>query len=97
MKTKKDFTETNKLTLSVNKHLVEKAKKYTALENESISNIVSDFLETYIAMKSNSPSSDNRFSTHAAKFAGIVSLKNSASKKSEIADIIIEKHQKRFK
>ncbi len=93
MKTK---PKENKLTLSVNKALVEKAKKYTALENESISNIVSEFLETYINMRSNHPNPNNHLNSHAAKFAGIISLKNNSSKKSIIADTIIEKHQKRF-
>ena len=87
----------NKLTLSVNKALVEKAKKYTAMENESISNIVTEFLETYISMRSNHPSPGNHPASHAAKFAGIISLKNSASKKSVIADTIFEKNSKRFK
>lgn len=93
----KTFKPDNKLTLSVNKSLVEKAKKYTALENESISNLVSEFLETYIKMRSNHPIPDNHPNSHAAKFAGIISLNNSASKKSVIADTIIEKHIKRFK
>lgn len=96
MKTNKLKTE-NKLTLSVDKTLVEKAKKYTAKENESISNLVSDFLETYIAMKSKHSTPDNSFNSHAAKFAGIISLKNSNTRKEDIADTIITKHQKRFK
>lgn len=93
----KPLKKDTKLTLSVNKALIEKAKKYTALENESLSNIVSEFLETYIAMKSNNPNPNNHPESHASKFAGIISLKNSASKKSNIADTIFEKHQNRSK
>lgn len=96
MKSNKQKTE-NKLTLSVDKTLVEKARKYTSKEHESISNLVSDFLETYIAMKSKNTLPDNTIGSHAAKFAGIISLHNASSRKEDIADIIIEKHQKRFK
>lgn len=96
MKTKESKTG-NKLTLSVDKKLVEKAKKYTTLENESISNLVSEFLETYIAMKSKKEVTDHHFSSHAEKFAGIISLRNTSPRKDIIADTIIEKHRKRFK
>lgn len=85
----------NKLTLSVDKKLVEKVK-YILSENESITNIVSDFLETYVAMKTNKTPQENHFSAHASKFAGIISLQDKISK-TDIADTIINKHSKRFK
>lgn len=97
MKKKTPKTDANKLTLSVDKALVEKVKQYTLSEQESISGIVSDFLETYIAMKSKNTAPNHEIASHAAKFAGIISLKNSASHKDTIADTIISKHQKRFK
>ena len=86
----------NKLTLSVDKNLVDKVKHFIKQEDESITNIVSEFLETYVAMKSNKSISEDHFSSHAEKFAGIISLQNSSSKLN-IADTIIAKHSKRFK
>ncbi len=85
----------NKLTLSVDKKLVE-VVKYVIPENESITLIVSEFLETYVAMKSNPTAQENHYLNHANKFAGIISLQKNISK-TDIADTIFEKHSKRFK
>ncbi len=86
----------NKLTLSVDKEIVDKVKTYISQENESITSIVSDFLETYIAMKSKDTPYAQEKANHASKYAGIISLKENISKE-DIADTIISKHSKRFK
>jgi len=86
----------NKLTLSVDKEIVDKVKSYIINEDESITSIVSDFLETYISMKSKDTPLSLEKASHADKFAGIITLQNHFSKEN-IADTIIEKHSKRFK
>lgn len=86
----------NKLTLSVEKELVNQVKKYISQDNETITGIVSDFLETYVAMKSqNTPLAQDK-ANHASKYAGIITLHAHLSKE-DIADTIISKHSKRFK
>ncbi|OYU95146.1 MAG: hypothetical protein CFE21_12630 [Bacteroidetes bacterium B1(2017)] len=42
-----------KLTLSCNPTIIEEAKKYVNLEEESLSSVVEEFLSTYIAIKKN--------------------------------------------
>ena len=42
-----------KLTLSCDKKIIDDAKKYADLNNESVSGIVSEFLETYISINKN--------------------------------------------
>jgi|GEM_PF-5569368 len=86
----------NKLTLSVDKEIVDKVKEYIINDNESITSIVSDFLETYIAMKSKDTPFAQERARHAAKYAGIITLQDYSSKEN-IADAIISKHSKRFK
>ena len=46
-------TDKTKLTLSCNKEIIEEAKKYASQEEDSISGLVEDYLETYIAVKKN--------------------------------------------
>jgi hypothetical protein len=86
-----------KLTLSVDKAIVDKAKAYTLDEKSSISSLVTDFLETYIAMKSSEKKTSHAIHSHASKFAGIISLKQNSTNKTAITSAIIDKHKKRFR
>ncbi|MDI1235794.1 MAG: DUF6364 family protein [bacterium] len=86
-----------KLTLSVEKEIVEKAKVYASEEHNSISSLVTDFLETYIAMKSSENNPSKGDNSHASKFAGIISLNQNKSNQTDIASAILDKHKKRFK
>lgn len=79
-------TNKTKLTLSCNKDIIEEAKKYAELNNESVSNIVSEFLETYISINKNSSIQNNSIQEKiklAKKFSGAFKLGNSRNYKDE--------------
>ena len=46
-------TDKTKLTLSCDKEIIKEAKQYAALEEDSLSSIIEDFLATYVKVKKN--------------------------------------------
>jgi len=79
-------TTKTKLTLSCNKEIIEEAKKYAELNDESISNIVSEFLVTYISINKNSANRNNSIQEKiklAKKFSGAFKLGKARNYKDE--------------
>ncbi len=79
-------TNKTKLTLSCNKKTIDEAKKYAELNNESVSYIVSEFLETYISINKNSKNHDHAVQEKiklARKFSGSFHLGSSSDLKKE--------------
>ncbi len=75
-----------KLTLSCKKTIINEAKKYAELNHESVSNIVSEFLETYISINKNTAHPDHAIKEKiklAKRFSGSFHLGASKDYKSE--------------
>ncbi len=75
-----------KLTLSCDKKIIEEAKKYAEINNDSVSNIVSEFLETYITINKNINDHDHAVKEKiklVRKFSGSFSLGTSRDYKKE--------------
>jgi hypothetical protein len=73
-----------KLTLSCNLSIIEEAKEFVSLENESLSSIVENFLATYIAIKKNKKNGEYKFHVpEIEKLSGSFNLGNHKNYKKE--------------
>lgn len=73
-----------KLTLSCNKEIIEEAKKYASQEEDTISGLVEDYLETYIAVKKNkAEGKEPFFNADIARLSGSFKLGKKRNYKKE--------------
>jgi hypothetical protein len=64
-----------KLTLSCNKEIIEEAKKYASLEDDTLSGLVEEYLLTYITVKKNkAEGNEPLFNADIAKLSGSFKL-----------------------
>lgn len=67
--------EKTKLTLTIDKEIIKLAKQYANNEEDVISHMVEDYLETYIAVKKNkAEGKEPFFNPDIAKLSGIFKL-----------------------
>ncbi|HEX4372638.1 MAG TPA: DUF6364 family protein [Puia sp.] len=79
---------TVKLTLTVEKEVIEKAKKYSSLTGRSLSKIVENYLESIVENEDNSPS---KLSSKIKKLKGIIKLPKDFDYKKELEKAVKQK------
>lgn len=75
-----------KLTLSIDKQIIEKAKQFARQSNRSLSEIIESYLEKITDQ--NLGDIDNEF----AKIVGVINLPSDFDEKEEIRKILTKKH-----
>ena len=78
-----------KLTLSIDKKTVGRAKKFARERNRSLSNLVENYLKL---ITKNSPCGEPEYSSRVKSLLGSVSLPEDFDYKKEIADSLIKKY-----
>ncbi len=78
----------NKLTLSIDKLVIEKAKEYASRSNRSLSEIIETYLQ--IITDQEIEETDNELS----KLIGVINLPKDFDEKAEIKNILMKKHFK---
>ncbi len=79
---------TTKLTLSVEKTVIEKAKEYAKNSGRSLSNLIESYLEG-LTMESHTP---NKISPKLKRLVGSVKLPNNFDEKKELEQYFKKKH-----
>jgi FtsZ-interacting cell division protein YlmF len=77
-----------KLTLTVEKEVIEKAKEYAKNTGRSLSDMIESYLETLVAEEP-SPAT---FSSKIKKITGVVRLPKDFDEKKEISNYLRKKH-----
>ena len=73
-----------KLTLNCDIKVIEEAKKYVSLEDESLSSVVEDYLATYVKIKKNKESGKFSFDQpQIQKLSGVFNLGSKRDYKKE--------------
>lgn len=83
----------SKLTLSIEKDVIEQAKVYAADQGRSLSNVVEQYLKTL--SKKNAPKKDKKFHPLVEELAGSVKLRDTDKDYKElITDALVHKYLK---
>lgn len=77
----------SKLTLTVNKSVIERAKLYAKSTGRSLSEIIENYLETITKETSN-----NELSPKLKKIVGVVNLPEDYDEKEELRSVLEKKH-----
>ena len=78
---------TTKLTLTVQKSVIERAKYYAKNTGRSLSEIIENYLKTITQ-----ESSENELSPKLKKIVGVVNLPDSFDEKEELRTVLEKKH-----
>jgi len=78
-----------KLTLSLDKTIIEKAKKYAKSNKVSLSRLI----ETYLASLTIKNQNETEISPFVKSLSGVISLDNEKDLKADYTDYLIKKHK----
>jgi hypothetical protein len=78
-----------KLTLSLDKIIIEQAKTYAKTNKVSLSKLI----ESYLASLTNKYKSDLEITPLVKSLSGVISLENDVDTKSDYTDFLIEKYK----
>ena len=81
---------TNKLTLTIEKKVIESAKKYASQRGKSLSHLV----ENYLKSISSKETSDDELSPKVKKLMGVIKLPDDFNYKTELGNALSKKHLK---
>lgn len=76
-----------KLTLSIDRQIIERAKEYAKQSNRSLSDIIETYLERLTDLKS------DQIDHELSQIVGVIDLPADFDEKSEIRDILNEKYK----
>jgi len=79
---------TSKLTLTVEKNIIEKAKKYAKNTGRSLSELIENYLESIVE----EPQSEYKLSPKLKKIVGKVKLPKDFDEKAELEEYYSKKH-----
>jgi len=82
-----------KLTLSIEKQVIQEAKAYAKKEGRSLSNIIEEYLKSI--SKNRAPQEDNGFHPLVDELCGSVKITENKSYDEILGEAIIEKYSKR--
>lgn len=82
-----------KLTLKLDKLVIEKAKKYASSHKRSLSRIIESYLKTLISREENNNDSDIEISTFVKSMSTGIKIPTDLDYKSGILDHLEEKHK----
>jgi hypothetical protein len=82
-----------KLTLKLDKLVIEQAKEYAASHKRSLSRIIESYLKTLINREKNDDKSDFEISPFVKSISTGVKIPSDFDYKSEIQNYLMEKHQ----
>ncbi len=82
-----------KLTLKLDKFVIEQAKEYASSQKRSLSRIIESYLRTLINRDKNDDESDLEISPFVKSMATGVNIPSDLDYKSEILNHLIEKHK----
>ena len=80
-----------KLTLSLDKDVIDKAKKYASTENMSLSKMVEAYLESIT--KTQNENQESETTPLVKRLSGVIKLPNDLDYKKEYGDYLMEKYK----
>ena len=84
-----------KLTLKLDKFVIEKAKEYASSHKKSLSRIIESYLRSLINREKNSDESDFEISPFVKSMSSGVNIPPDIDYKSEIINHLLEKHKQK--
>ena len=79
-----------KLTLSIDKEIIEAAKKYARIKNTSLSNLIENYLLNVTQRNIGTP---DEISPLVKSLSGVITLEKKASHRKQYADYLEEKYK----
>jgi hypothetical protein len=83
-------TMDTKLTLSMDKNIIEQAKKYARRKNTSLSNLIENYL---VSVTKNSDEGESTISPLVKSLSGVIKLDKKANPKKQYTDFLAKKYK----
>ena len=82
-----------KLTLKLDKHVIERAKEYASLHKRSLSRLIESYLMSLVTQEGSSTEDDIQISPFVRSISSGVDIPADLDYKTEYSNFLIEKHK----